>query len=154
MERDWLDRLTHCFLIREPGEMLTSLIHQLPEPTLADTGLPQQVAIFELARQRTGRVPPVIDARDVLEDPEGVLRALCAAVGVGFIPRMLEWPPGRRETDGVWAEHWYAAVERSTSFKPYGPKSESLPEGLKDLHAECAKHYRLLHEHRLKPVSR
>jgi hypothetical protein len=31
---------------------------------------------------------------------------------------MLHWPPGRRETDGVWAPHWYAAVEASTGFEP------------------------------------
>ena len=30
-----------------------------------------------------------------------------AAVGVEFDPAMLSWPPGLRETDGVWAKHWY-----------------------------------------------
>src|SRR5438067_84125 len=36
MERTWLAHLTNCFLIREPAEMLTSLIKHVPDPTLAD----------------------------------------------------------------------------------------------------------------------
>ena len=77
IDRDWLRDLTHVFLIRDPREMLTSLVRHMPRPTLADTGLPQQVEIFEWARAQTGRVPPVIDAEDVLNDPEGMLaRAL------------------------------------------------------------------------------
>ena len=106
-------------LIREPRAMLTSLARVLPRPTLSDTGLPQQAEIFDHVRQATGTIPPVIDARDVLEDPRGVLGALCEALGVPFDDAMLSWPPGRRETDGIWAKHWYASVEQSTSFGPY-----------------------------------
>ena len=40
--REWLTDLTHCFLIREPREMLTSLIRKTTQPTLEDTRLPQQ----------------------------------------------------------------------------------------------------------------
>jgi hypothetical protein len=29
---------------------------------------------------------------------------------------MLSWQPGPRDTDGVWAAHWYDAVNRSTGF--------------------------------------
>ena len=29
-------------------------------------------------------IPPVVDAKDVLEDPERILRLLCDAVGVEF----------------------------------------------------------------------
>src|SRR5262249_23036744 len=77
IERGWLNRLTHCFLIREPREMLTSLVHFLPEPALTDTGLPQQVEIFRLVQDQQGAVPPVIDTKDVLEDPGQTLRLLC-----------------------------------------------------------------------------
>jgi hypothetical protein len=147
--RDWLEPLCHCFLIREPLEMLTSLVKHLPEPTLADTGLPQQVEIFEWARDRTGVVPPVIDAEDVLNAPEHLLRLLCESVGVEFEPCMLSWPEGPRPTDGIWAKHWYAAVERTTRFNPYVPKGEPLPERLHGLHERCVGYYRTLHRHRL-----
>jgi branched-subunit amino acid aminotransferase/4-amino-4-deoxychorismate lyase len=149
IERDWLGRLTHCFLIRDPREVLASLVKTLPQPTLADTGLPQQVALFDWVRRQTGTIPPVLDARDVLENPRTILGLLCRALGVDFADVMLTWPPGRRETDGIWAKYWYAEVERSTSFAPYRPKTEPLPSFLTDLYEECLSHYRTLHGYRL-----
>ena len=149
IDRAWLDQVTNCFLIRNPREMLTSLVNNVPEPTLQDTGLPQQVEIFERVRARTGRVPPVLDARDVLEDPQRLLRLLCDAIGVEFTDAMLSWPPGRRDTDGIWARHWYDAVEASTGFNPYRPKPDPVPPQLADLHEQCVGYYETLHRHRL-----
>jgi hypothetical protein len=150
IERGWLNDLVHCFLIRDPREMLTSLVRHMPEPTLADTGLPQQLEIFEWARTRSGRVPPVIDAVDVLNEPQETLPLLCEAVGVEFSPRMLEWPPGSRATDGIWAKHWYKSVDSSTGFRPYKPKPDPIPPGMERLYEECLEHYRLLEPHRLR----
>ena len=149
IDRGWLADVTNCFLIRDPREMLTSLAHKLDDPVLEDTGLPQQVEIFEQVREREGRVPPVIDSKDVLTDPEGVLDALCRALGVPFTRDMLCWPPGRRETDGVWAKYWYESVEASTGFAPYRPKPDPVPDRLKGLHERCVEYYRLLAAHRL-----
>jgi Sulfotransferase domain len=149
IDRDWLGVLTHAFLIREPGEMLTSLLRFLPEPSLADTGLPQQVELFRWARDQTGKVPPVIDARDVLENPRQTLQALCAALEVEFLEAMLAWPPGRRPTDGIWARHWYGAVERSISFEPYRPKCEPVPAHVAGLYNQCLELYHVLYPHRL-----
>jgi hypothetical protein len=149
IDRGWLSKLTHGFLIRDPAEMLASLIHQIPEPTLRDTGLPQQAEIFDLVRRQTGRVPPVIDSRDVLQNPRGMLERLCAALEVPFDEAMLSWPTGPRGTDGVWARHWYASVEKSTTFEPYRPKTEPLPKRLAGLHRQCVELYAKLSEHRL-----
>jgi hypothetical protein len=149
MGRDWLDGLTHCFLIRDPREMLLSIDKVLPALSLKDTGLPQQVEVFEQVRKRTGRVPPVIDARDLLSDPRGMLARLCGSLEVDFQEAMLSWPPGRRATDGVWARHWYGAVEGSTGFKPYRAREEPLPEELRELLELSRPYYEALHLHRL-----
>ncbi len=149
IEREWLGSLTHCFLIREPREMLTSLIKVLPRPRLEDTGLPQQVELFERERERTGATPPVLDARDVLDDPRGMLEALCRKVGVPFTEAMLSWPAGPRATDGIWARHWYSQVERTTSFQPFKPKGEKVPSELQPLLAECETLYTCLYQQRL-----
>lgn len=149
MEGDWLDALAHAFLIRDPREMLTSLVRVTPDPTIEDTGLPQQVALFRRVSGRTGAPPPVVDARDLLEDPAGVLVRLCAALGVEYVERMLSWEPGPRPTDGVWAEHWYGSVERSTGFRPYRPKPDEVPPRLADLHAACRDLYDELRARRL-----
>lgn len=149
IELDWLAELTNCFLIREPREMLTSLIEFIPEPRVEDTGLPQQVRTFEALRNRTGDIPPVLDARDVLQDPRALLGRLCALVGLEFSDRMLEWRPGFRETDGVWAKHWYAKVEHTTTFAPYRPKPDAVPESLLDVLDECNDLYHRLYPHRI-----
>ena len=149
IDRGWLDQVTNAFLIRDPAAMLPSLVRNVPQPTIADTGLPQQVEIFELVRARAGRTPPVIDARDVLEDPRGTLGRLCAALGVEFLDAMLDWPPGRRATDGVWAPYWYENVEKTTTFQPYVPKTEPIPEALRPLLDQCLPYYEALHVHRL-----
>jgi hypothetical protein len=150
MDRGWLDALAHAFLIREPGEMLASFARVVAAPTVADTGLPEQVELFERVADRLGRAPPVVDARDVLEDPPGVLARLCAALGLGYTDAMLSWPAGRRDSDGAWAPHWYAAVEQSTGFGPPPPRVASLPGGLARVLDDCRPFYERLAAVRLR----
>ncbi len=148
--RDWLGGFRHAFLLREPRAMLASLARVIPTPRAEDTGLPQQVELFERFAEAEGAPPPVIDSRDVLADPEGTLRALCAALGVPFDPAMLAWEPGPRDTDGAWAPFWYASVEASTGFAPPRPEGTAeVPDHLSDVLAVCEAHYAVLHVHRL-----
>ena len=139
--REWLTGLRNCFLIREPAEMLASLLKILPEPGLEDTGLPQQVELFEWELARTGRVPIVIDGRDVLHDPEGSIRLWCRALDVNFTEAMLSWEAGPRTTDGAWAPHWYSAVERTTGFQAYQQREAELPDRFRPLLRECQELY-------------
>ena len=97
VDRAALAPFRHAHLIRDPRELLASYARVRTEPTLADLGLAQQAEIFETFGG------PVVDSRDLLADPEGILRALCQALGVPFDGRMLAWPPGPRDSDGVWA---------------------------------------------------
>ena len=129
MGREWLGSMTHAFLIRDPKPMLASLGEKLGDFDLLATGLPQQVEIFDHVVRSTGRMPPVVDAADLLAAPEPMLRALCAALDVEFSPRMLSWPPGPRATDGVWAKHWYERVERSTGFEPQAADEPAVLAG-------------------------
>jgi hypothetical protein len=151
IDRGWLDQVENVFLIREPREVLTSLIRVAPDSGLADTGYPQQVEIFELVRERTGRVPVVVDSRDVLDNPNRLLRLLCKALDLEFTEAMLSWPAGPRDTDGIWAKHWYAAALDSTSFQPYQPKRQAVPDHLNGVLAEAEGLYQQLHPHRLGP---
>ena len=133
MGLDWLHQVTSCFLIRHPREVVASYVETRAEPTLQDLGFVQQAEIFHRVADRLGQAPPVVEARDVLTDPARVLAALCARLGVPFLPEMLSWPPGRRSTDGVWAPHWYASVERSTGFKAWQPSAKRVPKRLEAL---------------------
>ena len=106
----------HAFLIREPERMIASYLRKREAARSEDFGLEQQAEFFEREADRLGHAPPVIDANDVLADPAGVLSKLCEAFDISWDPAMLSWETGRRETDGVWATHWYNAVEKSTGF--------------------------------------
>lgn len=149
-DTSFLDQLTHAFLIREPGEMLTSLVRNVPHPKIESTGLPQQLELFRREQRRLGKAPPIVDARDVLENPRRMLGLLCEALDVPFRDEMLAWPAGRRETDGLWAPHWYAAVEKSTGFDSYRPKNEPVPTDLRGLLEECEGVYNAFHAQRLR----
>ncbi len=151
MDVDWVLDLRNAFLIRDPREMLTSLVEFLPEPMLSDTGLPQQWRLFQRLQNEYDVNPPVIVARDVLRAPRDVLSALCDVLDVPFRDSMLSWAPGPREADGIWAKHWYDSVYDSTGFQPYEPKDEPLPDRLHDLHDECRPLYDKLYAHRLRP---
>src|SRR5919198_3226833 len=127
VDREWLGVVTNCFLIRDPREVIASYIKKREDPTLPELGFMQQAEIFDFVRTRTKSVPPIVDAKDVLGNPERILRLLCEAVGVEFSDSMLSWPPGLRETDGVWASHWYGEVAKTTSFQPYRPSHAKVP---------------------------
>jgi hypothetical protein len=146
---DWIAKLTNCFLIRDPREMLISLAKVIARPTVHQTGLPQQVKLYGYVVAGGQTSPPVLDARDVLMEPAKVLRRLCERVGVPYTDRMLSWHPGPRETDGMWAKHWYDAVEKSTSFGSYTPQIEKLPRELEGVHKECLPLYQALWKHRI-----
>ena len=155
IDRGWLLEVTNCFLIRDPAEVIISYIKKNPDPMLEDLGFVQQREIFEFVRshrpsgRHIGPVPPVVDARDVLQNPERTLRLLCDAIGVSFDQAMLSWPAGLRETDGVWAKHWYDAVARSTSFEPYKPRGGNIPRSLREIYERCRESYEHLHKFRL-----
>ncbi len=143
VDRSALVGLRHAFLVRDPAEVLMSYAKVREDPTLDDLGLPQQVELY----QRFGG--PVVDARDVLEQPEATLQALCAALDVEFSPAMLSWPAGRRDTDGVWGPHWYDAVWRSTGFAPYQASTAEVPARLEPLLHQCLPLYDAVAAHRI-----
>jgi len=159
IDREWITGLTNCFLIRDPREVILSYIKKNPDPELVDLGFVQQREIFEFVvgtsrrdvrgRRSAASLPIVIDARDVLENPERMLRLLCDATGVPFEKAMLSWPPGLRDTDGIWAKHWYDAVAKSTSFERYKSREGKIPDSLRDIYEQCIDCYEQLYRQRL-----
>jgi len=150
IDRGWLRAVTNCFLIRDPAEVIVSYIKKNNDPSLEDIGFVQQAEIFDWVRADAGLIPPVIDARDVLENPEKVLRLLCKAIGAEFLDTMLSWAPGLRETDGIWAKHWYGEVATSRSFrKPSQQPPPTVPERLRAVYERSRECYDRLYLSRL-----
>lgn len=150
--RDWLAQCQHAFLIRKPDAVLASYVQKRADVSLLDIGLPQQVEIFEQVSAQLGHPAPVIDSDDVLTNPKQILTQLCAALGIAFEPAMLSWPPGRRDTDGVWAPAWYDAVERSTGFSAPAPAkpAPALTDELRALADRAQPYYETLARYRIR----
>jgi hypothetical protein len=140
---------THAFLIREPQRMIASYLRQREAAAFEDFGLERQAEFFQREADRLGHAPPVIDAHDVLTNPQSVLTKLCSAIGIPWNPAMLSWPPGRRNTDGPWAPHWYRAVEASSGFGPPETEPVGLPDDAQRLADRCRPYYDRLAVHRL-----
>jgi len=151
LDREWLDGFTHAFLIRDPRAVVASYLNKRDTVSDEAIGVPQQWALYRFVTEELGQDPPIIDSGEFLSDPEGHLRALCAHLGIAFDPAMLNWPAGPRDTDGIWAPHWYDAVRASTGFGPPPSEPPALSGEAADVAACCRASYLRLFEKRLWP---
>ncbi len=153
MDMGWCRGLRHCFLIRDPLEVIASYLQKMPSVDEEAIGIVRQAKLFDEITAITGARPAVIDSNDVLADPAGVLAATCESLGVPWLPdSMLEWPAGPRASDGVWASHWYQNVERSTGFSAPRGATPTLAEQHRELATAMSEHYERLAQYRLRPA--
>ncbi len=122
----WAEGFKHCFLIRDPAEVVMSYTKSRGECSAEDIGIIRQAELYQQLTELSGQEIPVIDSNDVLKAPKAMLRRLCDLLELPFYTEMLSWPAGKRDSDGVWAEHWYHSVENSTGFSPYKAKELTL----------------------------
>lgn len=130
--------------------MLLSYVKSRPTVTAEDIGVPRQMEIYETVRMLTGSDPVVIDAGEFLKAPEAHLRAWCDRLGLDFTDRMLHWPAGPRDTDGVWAPYWYDAVLQSTGFEPWRERDHRVPAEHRPVIEACQPLYEALYERRIR----
>lgn len=149
MGRDWIRKLVNCFLIRRPDQVVASYGRVRPDVTFEDVGFRQQAELFDFVAETTAAVPLVIDSRDFLMNPGPMLEAMCERLGIAFRPEMLAWPPGRRDSDGVWGKYWYDSVWKSTAFEPYRETKPELDPALRSISEEAEPYYQVLYRHRL-----
>ena len=145
MDLSWVAGFRNVLLIRDPAEVVSSYVRSRESCEPEDIGLLQQVPLLAALPEDS----PVIDAGDFLRDPEKHLRWLCEWLGIDFTDRMLRWPAGPRDSDGVWAPHWYDAVSASTGFEPWRPRTVDLSEHDLAVAAACRPAYDQLHARRL-----
>ena len=137
---DFMQDTCNVFLTRDPEQVLPSLLLRIGQPQMRDTGFARQCELVEML-ESWGQAPAVLDSRDLLLDPSGMLAALCDHLEIPFEDEMLRWPQGPKEFDGVWASEWYRNVHNTTGFHPYLPKREPLPPELVPLLEECLPYY-------------
>lgn len=114
---DILKRFHFTFLIRHPKRSIPSYyrctIPPLSEITGFDYFMPSEAGYLELVRLldfllERGIVDrdhiTAIDADDLLDKPEPIIREYCARIGIDFKPEMLKWT----EEDREYAQQMFA----------------------------------------------
>lgn len=151
IQLDWsfMLRTSNIMLIRNPREIIASYAKVIPNPTMQDIGVEKQLEVFRFL-SGNNRLDAVVDARELLLDPASVLSQLCEKLGLDFGADMLQWRPGPRPEDGVWAKYWYDKVHHSSGFEPFVEKNISLPQDLEALAAACQPFYEKLYESAIK----
>ncbi len=137
----WMDHLRHVFLLRDPRRMLASYVQKHPTNMSPETlGFPQMQAVYDTVTERYGP-PIVLHTESVLKDPRKALSELCGKLDIPFDDAMLAWPAGPRDSDGIWAAHWYDRVIASTGFAPFDPALPDLPPALEAVAEACQPFY-------------
>lgn len=144
-----LQGLRHAFLIRDPARVVASYAAKRVAVMPEHLGTARQVEYFNREADRIGRTPPVIDSADILRDPAAMLQRLCAALDIDWDDGMLRWQPGLRDTDGIWASHWYDAVMNSSGFASPDDRPFTLDDAARGVADACAADYAYLSQYKL-----
>ena len=148
---EFLQRLTHTFLIREPEKTILSHAVMNPDVTRDEIGYELEFKLFEKVAEVTGQTPVLIDADELEGDPAGIIKAYCEAVGIPFIKDSLSWDPGQVPEWDSWKEWHVDAAESSGIQKNMETFDFGLDDrpNLRDHYEYHLPFYEKLFEHRI-----
>ena len=149
MDAAFVACFTNTFLIRDPRKALASLHAKHPTFTFEEAGYEQLARLYDHATA-DGTRAPVVDAGDLVRDPEGLMRAYCGALGVPFVATALSWQPQKVPEFATW-ESWHDRAQHSSGISDGGPQ-RTLPAHLEEVYERCLPHYERLHAVRLTPA--
>lgn len=147
--RDWMRECRHFLLLRDPAAVIASYARGRAKFTIQDIGFLEQVDLYDEICAWAEKPPAIVLSNDILSEPEAYLRAICKSVDIPFDKAMLNWPAGLRDSDGVWAPHWYKSVMSSTGFGPPRTENFIVPEAYQDMLERCRPAYERLHNLKL-----
>lgn len=142
MDRGFVDHFDNTFLIRHPREALVSLYRKHPQFTFEETGYEQLARLYDLVTDGAGSAP-VVDADDLMRDPEATVRAYCAALGIPFIADALSWQPQKVPEFTTW-DSWHDHAQHSTGLGAVEREAPPLPPELQDVYRRCLPYYERL----------
>jgi len=148
----WIDKVTNCFLIRDPLDVIISYQKIYKKVSMQLTGLEQQNKIFDYVINNIDDKPLVIDANDLRNKPETILKVACKKLNIKFTKKMLQWPKGPKKNEGLWGEDWYQNVWNTNSFireKKY--KKVAIDKDMKNLYAQANLFYNKLYNYKINP---
>ena len=150
----------HSILIRNPQKSIPSLWKVCA--TGYDLEKDTFLALCELynCARSMGREVTVVDADDLLSNPEGIMRKYCAETGLTYDDKMLSWSPGVVEDwtenkgykDWNWNAMYSSGFNKMTTSKneEKAAPTEILPSAVQDEIENSMPYYELLFKHRMK----
>ena len=143
---DWLNKGINCFLIRHPAKVINSYIKKNTLKNIDDIGFKKQFKIFNKIKKNNMECT-VINADTILKDPSRTLKKLCKNLEIKFTKKMLNWPKGKRLSDGIWSKVWYKNVEKSDTFSKYKKEKYYVPKKYNDIYVESLKYYNEMNQY-------
>ncbi|MEU9107557.1 sulfotransferase family protein [Streptomyces xanthophaeus] len=106
----------HTFIVRHPVETIASYYAINPEVKLHQIGFEAQYELFQRIWELTGERPVVVDAADLVDAPEQIVKAYCEALAIPYLADALNWREGSRSE---WApsEKWHKDASDSRGFE-------------------------------------
>ena len=148
----WIDKVTNCFLIREPLDVIISYQKIYKNVSMELIGLEQQNKIFDYVINNIDDNPLVIDALDLRNNPENILKLVCKKLNIKFTKKMLQWPKGPKKNEGLWGKYWYKNVWETTSFiSEKKQKKVDINKDIKDLYVQAKLFYDKLYNYKINP---
>jgi hypothetical protein len=158
----------HTFLIKNPIRQVPSLHRMSTEETETigwsefdpkEVGYREMKVLMDAVQKKEGKVPVIVDADELLEDPSTVLESYCSAIGLPFEEeRMLSWDSTDPEIQKKFRDWkgWHDHAIQSTGWgkanngkrkKPLTPEAQ---EEVDEAIAAVQPIYQEMYEKRLK----
>ena len=145
---EWIKKGYNCFLIRHPSKVINSYIQKNTLHNINDIGFKKQFEIFKKLKKNNLKFT-VINADDILVNPIKTIKKLCKKLNINFSKKMLNWPKGNRNTDGIWSKIWYKKVLQSSTFNKYKNEQINIPKKYSKIYDESLKYYNAMNKYSL-----
>ena len=137
--REGFRNFKHSFLVRDPRKAIVSFYKASTTPSLTgwsyfdptEAGFVQMYEFYRFVRQHLDPSPVVVDADDLLDDPEGIMKSYCESVGIDYQRGMTRWDPGPVDAGWETWAGWHEDVLKSSGITPRNhrqPKSDEEPQ--------------------------
>jgi hypothetical protein len=144
----WIKKGYNCFLIRHPSKVINSYIQKNTLRNINDIGFKKQFEIFKKIKKNNSKFT-VINADDILINPIISMKKLCKKLNINFSKKMINWPKGKRDTDGIWSKVWYKNVIQSSTFNKFKSEQINVPKKYSKIYDESLKYYEAMNKYSL-----
>ena len=140
----WIKNFKNCILIRHPKFVINSYIKKNVLNNVLDLGYPQQLSIIKFLQREKVQFY-IIDTDYFLKNPKKNLLEWCDFLKIDFDQKMLSWPKGPHQCDGIWGEHWYGNINNSQNFTKKIGDSSNKYQDFKLIYNEAMHFYRKIY---------